>query len=71
MKINDCLERTKDRLVLVIQPESVIKDIEDFLKHDLLCKFMGMRISLQFLETRAHRTWAPEGEMEIMLLVNI
>lgn len=29
-----------------------------------------MRVSLHFLETWAQRTWAPEGEIDIMLLAN-
>lgn len=49
-KINGCLERCKERLVLVIQPKSIVEDVEYFSKHAFICKFMRMRVSLQFLE---------------------
>ncbi|XP_059076672.1 uncharacterized protein LOC131875950 [Cryptomeria japonica] len=69
-KINGCLERCKERLKLVIPMELLADDIEYYSKHSFYCKFMGLRISLQFLESWAQRTWQPEGEMEIRLLAN-
>lgn len=69
-KINGCLERCSERPRLVIPPEMIAKDVEYFSKHSLYCKFLGMRVSLQFLENWAQGTWALEGEMEIMFLAN-
>jgi len=46
------------------------EDIEYYSNHSLYCKFLGMRSSLQFLESWAQRTWALKGEMDIMLLAN-
>lgn len=69
-KINGCLERCKDRPKLVIPPKMIVDDVEYFSKHSLYCKFLGMRVSLQFLENWAQRTWVPKGEMDIMLLAN-
>lgn len=69
-KINGCLESYKERPKLVIPIEMIAEDIEYYSKHSLYCKFLGMRVSLQFLETWAWRTWEPEGEMEVTLLAN-
>lgn len=70
MKINGCLERCKERPKLVVPSEMIAEDVEYYSNHSLYCKFLGMRVSLQFLEVWAQRTWEPKGEMEIMLLVN-
>lgn len=70
LKINGCLERCSERPKLIIPPEMIAEDVEYFSKHSLYCKFLGMRVSLQLLENCAQRTWASEGEMEIMLLAN-
>lgn len=69
-KINGCLEKCSERPRVSIPPEMIAKDVDYFSKHSLYYKFLGMRVSLQFLENWAQRTWAPEGEMEIMLLAN-
>lgn len=50
--------------------EMIAEDVEYFSKHSLYYKFLGMRVSLQFLENWAQRTWAPDGEMGIRLLAN-
>lgn len=52
-KTNGCLERSQDRLFLVIQPKSIADDIEYYLKHTLLYKFIGMQACLPFLESWA------------------
>lgn len=70
MKINGCLERCKERSKLVILMEMLADDIEYYSKHSFYCKFMGLIVSLQFLESWAQRTWLLEGEMEIRLLAN-
>lgn len=69
-KINGCLECCEERPKLVIPLEMIAEDIDYYSKHALLCKFMGMQVYLQFLESWAQRTWMPEGEMEVMLLAN-
>ena len=69
-KINGCLERCKERPKLVIPFEMIAEDVEYYSNHLLYCKFLGMRVSLQFLEHWARRVWDPEGEMEITLLAN-
>ncbi|XP_057817558.2 uncharacterized protein LOC131030678 [Cryptomeria japonica] len=69
-KINECLERCKDRPKLVIPFEMIAEDVEYYSKHSLYCKFLGLRVSLQFLENWAQKVWEPEGEMEVTLLVN-
>ena len=70
MKTNGCLERCKEREKLVVLVEMIMEDVEYYSHHSLYCKFLGMRVSLQFLEVWTRRTWEPEGEMEIMLLAN-
>lgn len=54
----------------MIQPDTIAKDVECFTNHALIYKFMGLRVSLLFLEMWARKTWNPEGEMEVMLLAN-
>ena len=50
-KINGCLERSDDRPVLIIQPEQISEDVEYLGKHALICKFLGLRLSLPVLES--------------------
>ena len=69
-KTNGCLEKCKERPKLVIPVAMIAEDVEYFSNHSLYCKFLGLRVSLQFLEAWARRTWELEGEMEIMLLAN-
>ena len=69
-KINGCLERSDDRPVLIIQPEQISEDVEYWGKHALICKFLGLRLSLPMLESWAHQIWNPEGDMEILLEAN-
>jgi hypothetical protein len=69
-KVNGCLERTVDRPVLIIQPEQVSEDVEYWQNHALICKFLGLRLSLPVLNSWAHRVWNPEGDMEIILAAN-
>ena len=69
-KMNGCLERSDDRPVLVIQPEIISEDVEYWGKHALICKFLGLRLSLPVLESWVHRIWHPEGDMEILLVAN-
>ena len=52
-KINGFLERCKERPKLVIPFEMIAKDVEYYSKHLLYCKFLGLRVSLQFLENWA------------------
>lgn len=69
-KVNGCLERSEDRPVLVIQPEQVLEDVEYWCNHALICKFLGLRLSLPVLESWARKVWNPEGDMEILLAAN-
>jgi hypothetical protein len=69
-KVNGCLQRAEDRPILVIQPEQVSEDVEYWCNHALICKFLGLRLSLPILESWAHRMWNPEGDMEILLAAN-
>ena len=69
-KVNGCFPRSHDRPVLVIPPADVMEDIEYWTKHALICKFLGIRISLSALEAWIHRSWQVEGDMEIMLAGN-
>ncbi|XP_059066214.1 uncharacterized protein LOC131857556 [Cryptomeria japonica] len=48
----------------------IAEDVEYYSKHSLYCKFLGLRVSLQFLENWAQKVWEPEGEMEVTLLAN-
>ena len=50
--------------------ELIAEDVEYYSRHSLYCKFLGLRVSLQFLENWARRVWDPEGEMEITFLAN-
>ncbi|XP_059066210.1 uncharacterized protein LOC131857552 [Cryptomeria japonica] len=69
-KVNGCLEWCKVRPKFVVPPKMIADDIDYYSNHSLYCNFLGMRVSLQFLELWAQRTWEPVGEMEIMLLAN-
>lgn len=69
-KVNGCLERTQERLVLVVQSESVAKDIEYYCNHVLICKFLGMRVSLTFLDNWIRKTWNPKGDFYILMAAN-
>lgn len=50
--------------------EMLAEDIDYYARHSLYCKFLGLKISLQFLDMWAQKTWMLEGEMEIHLLEN-
>lgn len=52
-KINGCMERSHDRLLLVIQLDSVEEDVKYSMNHVLIYKFMGIRVYLPFLESWA------------------
>ncbi|XP_059076363.1 uncharacterized protein LOC131875739 [Cryptomeria japonica] len=69
-KVNGCLERSEDRPILIIQPEQVSEDVDYWCNHALICKFLGLRLSLPVLESWARRVWNPEGDMEIILAAN-
>ena len=69
-KVNGCLERYEDRPVLVIQPEQISEDVEYWKNHALICKFLGLRLSLPVLDSWVRRVWNPEGNMEIVLAAN-
>lgn len=53
LKINGCLERCKERPNVVILMEMLAEDIDYYSRHSLYCKFLDLKISLQFLETWA------------------
>ena len=69
-KINGCLQKAEVRPILVIQPEQVSEDVEYWRNHALICKFLGLRLSLPVLDSWARRVWNPEGDMEILLAAN-
>jgi hypothetical protein len=69
-KVNRCSKRSNDRLMLVIQPSSIAKDVEYYSKHVLICKFMGMQVVLPFLDLWVHETWNPKCDFDIMLATN-
>ena len=69
-KINGCLQKAEVRPILVIQPEQVSEDVEYWRNHALICKFLGLRLSLPVLDSWARQVWNPEGEMEILLAAN-
>ena len=69
-KVNGCLQRAEDRPILIIQPEQVSEDVEYWSNHALICKFLGLRLSLPVLESWARRIWNPEGDMEVLLAAN-
>ena len=69
-KVNGCLQRVEDRPILVIQPEQVSEDVEYWSNHALICKFLGLRLSLPVLKSWVHQMWNPEGDMEILLAAN-
>ena len=56
-KVNGCFSRTHDRPVLVIPTVDVMEDIEYWTKHALICKFLGIQISLSALEAWIHCSW--------------
>ena len=66
-KVNGYFWRSHDHPVLVIPPTDVMEDIEYWTKHALICKYLGIHISLSALEAWIHRSWQVEGDMEIML----
>lgn len=49
----------------------MVEDLEYFRKHVLICMFMGMRVSLQFLHPWICKTWNWEGDFDISLVANI
>ena len=69
-KVNRCLPRAQDHLVLVISPNFVAKDVSYWSKHALICKILGIHIPLSTLEAWIQHTWQIEGDMEIMLAEN-
>lgn len=69
-KINGCFPRSQDRPVLVIPPEAIMEDVDYLASHALICKFLGIRISLAALEAWIRRSWQVEGDMDIMLAGN-
>ena len=56
-KVNGCFPRSHDFPVLVIPPADVMEDIDYWTKHALICKFLGIRISLSSLEAWIRRSW--------------
>ena len=55
---------------MVIQPEQVLEDVKYWRNHALICKFMGLHLSLPMLDSWARRVWNLEGDMEILLAAN-
>lgn len=56
-KQNDYLEKYQDHLILVTNQESA-KDILYLLEHTLLCKFMGLKVFVSFLESWVRNNWS-------------
>ena len=69
-KVDGCLPCSHDHHVLVIPPADVMEDIEYWTKHALICKFLGIRISLSSLEAWICRSWQVEGDMKTILARN-
>ena len=69
-KVNGCLQRAEDWTILVIQRKQVLEDVEYQSNHALICKFLGLFLSLPILESWVHRMWNLEGDMEILLATN-
>lgn len=44
--------------------------VEYYSRHSLYCKFLGLKVSLEFLGNWAWRVWELEGKMEVTLLAN-
>ena len=63
---NKCLARCEQRPMLVIQPETIDEDVSYLASHSLICKFMGLRVSLPSLESCAQHTWNSEDKIEVM-----
>ena len=49
-KVNGCLPKAQDCLVLVISPDLVAEDVSYWSRHVLICNFLGIHISLSTLE---------------------
>ena len=49
-KVNRCLRRNHDRLVLVVPPALVEEDVSYWSRHALIYKFLGIHIPLSTLE---------------------
>lgn len=56
-KVNGFFPCSHDRPILVIPPMTVMEDIEYWTKHALICKFLGIWISLSALEAWIHCSW--------------
>lgn len=56
--------------MLVIKLEIISDGISYWSDHALICKFMGLRLSLLVLEMWEQRVWNPEGDMEMLLAAN-
>ena len=69
-KVNGCFPCSHDHPVLFIPLANVMEDIAYWTKHALICKFLGIWISLSALEAWICRSWQVEGDMEIMLAWN-
>ena len=56
-KVNGCFPCSQDRPVLVIPPEAVMEDVDYLATHALICKFLGIQISLSALEAWIFHSW--------------
>lgn len=55
-KVNGCLAKSDNWPIVEIQPEAIVDDINYLSKHALICKFLGIQVSLSFLESWARHT---------------
>ncbi|XP_057849635.2 uncharacterized protein LOC131060417 [Cryptomeria japonica] len=69
-KVSGCFPRSQDRPVFVIPPKDLMEDVEYWSKHALICKFLGIRISMLALEAWIQHSWQVDEDMDIMLAGN-
>ena len=69
-RVNGCLPQAETRPKIVIEPRMVEESVIYRANHDLICKFMGIRPSLNFLHSWICQNWEPHGEYSLWFISN-
>ncbi len=69
-RVNGCLPHSKSRPKIVIEPRLVEESVLYRANHDLICKFMGIRPTLNFLHSWVRQNWEPHGEYSLWYISN-
>ena len=69
-RVNGCLPQAEARPKIVIEPRMDEESVIYRANHDLICKFMGIRPSLNFLHSWIRQNWEPHGEYSLWFISN-